>query len=193
MRICSKCEESKDESAFYPSGRHSQCIACNREGASKWAKENRARINDRRRKPPRIFKTREQKLAIKRVQEKKRYSKIPDYIKQRVSAWKRANPHRVAATNALRKALVRRALPAWADLQKIQAVYSCASALFKATGIRHHVDHIVPIVHPLVCGLHTADNLQVLTESENCSKQNRWSPDDDAYYGRAKEAITEVA
>lgn len=44
----------------------------------------------------------------------------------------------------------------------------------EATGIEHHVDHIHPLVHPLICGLHVPANLQVITGSENVQKSNRF-------------------
>lgn len=39
------------------------------------------------------------------------------------------------------------------------------------------VDHIIPIKHPLVCGLHVPENLQMLTRSQNAKKSNKFDED----------------
>jgi len=62
--------------------------------------------------------------------------------------------------------------PLWADKTKIKEIYLLAKTLTEQTGIKHHVDHIVPLRHPLVCGLHTDTNLRVITAFENVQKSN---------------------
>ena len=37
-----------------------------------------------------------------------------------------------------------------------------------------HVDHIVLLQHQLVCGLHVAENLQILPGAFNETKRNHW-------------------
>jgi hypothetical protein len=41
------------------------------------------------------------------------------------------------------------------------------------TGIVHHVDHIVPLKSPTVCGLHCEANLRVLQKTDNLKKGNK--------------------
>lgn len=46
-----------------------------------------------------------------------------------------------------------------------------------ATGICYSGDHIVPLLHPMVCGLHCPANLRVLPLAENLRKSNKHWPD----------------
>ena len=66
---------------------------------------------------------------------------------------------------------IRERTPAWADHKLMAAIYK------RADRLNHHVDHIVPLNHPLVCGLHCEANLQILTAVENLAKSNHMWPD----------------
>lgn len=54
----------------------------------------------------------------------------------------------------------------WADMEKIAEIYA------KAKELGMHVDHIIPLKHELVCGLHCEANLQILPPDENIAKRN---------------------
>ena len=96
---------------------------------------------------------------------------------ERAREYKKENAAKVLATNARRKAMKMNATPAWADLEKIEALYEAARLCTKLTGTQWHVDHIVPLKHPLVQGLHVEANLQVISAFDNLSKKNYWWPD----------------
>lgn len=87
------------------------------------------------------------------------------------AAWKRDNRHKVAGYTAKRRAQEKLAVPKWADLDEIERVYEEAAA----KGL--HVDHIVPLVSKIVCGLHCPANLRPFPRFDNQSKSNRHWPD----------------
>lgn len=67
--------------------------------------------------------------------------------------------------SAKRRAAKLLATPLWADKLKIKEIYLLCP-------IGMHVDHIIPLNNPLVCGLHVHNNLQYLTVQENLEKSN---------------------
>lgn len=77
----------------------------------------------------------------------------------------------------LRRESERRATPEWACRKAIARKWKQAKALTRATGEQWSVDHVVPLLHPLVCGLHVDNNLRVLPLAENLRKGNNWWPD----------------
>lgn len=87
--------------------------------------------------------------------------------------WKAKNHHYVLAMNTARQAHVRRATPAWVDHKKIHAIYAARERVELETGIRHDVDHIIPLRGKGVCGLHVPWNLQIIPRIENQRKSNR--------------------
>jgi hypothetical protein len=96
--------------------------------------------------------------------------------RQSAANWKRNNRAKAQANEAAREAKKRQAMPPWANRKTMEKFYEEAHRLTKETGTLHHVDHIVPLNHPLVCGLHCEFNLQVLSAFDNISKGNRRWP-----------------
>ena len=70
-----------------------------------------------------------------------------------------------AKTNK-RRAYKLKAIPKWANLEKIKEIY-------KQCRKGYHVDHIIPLRGSNVCGLHVENNLQILKARDNILKSNR--------------------
>ena len=70
-----------------------------------------------------------------------------------------------------------RAKPPWTTHSECRAVWSKSRQMTAETGVQHSVDHIVPLLHSLVCGLHCPANLQVLPLALNIQKSNKHWPD----------------
>jgi hypothetical protein len=110
--------------------------------------------------------------------------KIKGYMKKASKAWHERNPdyqsnfykahkERYVAARARRRAAQESATPTWLtaiDKAMIQEMYDVSEARYIQTGIKHHVDHIVPINGKGVAGMHVPWNLQVITAHENLSK-----------------------
>lgn len=90
--------------------------------------------------------------------------------------WACKNPDKACANSMKRKAAKRNRTPSWANMSKIAEFYTLANNLTKTTGIKHVVDHIVPLQGVYVSGLHVENNLQVITALANASKGNRHNP-----------------
>lgn len=118
---------------------------------------------------------------------RKAYSaRYPERDKLAKEKWVKNNPEKRKAASeqyrkknseyyrqyaSLRARYVLHAKPKWVDEEKLLAFYKLATEL----GLE--VDHIIPIKHDLVCGLHVPWNLQLLTRSENAQKSNKFDAD----------------
>lgn len=83
------------------------------------------------------------------------------------------NAHRYKAQSIARRDFTKRATPAWANMEAIHSFYRAAAEVSLSTGIKHHVDHVIPLRGKTVCGLHVETNLQVITATENMAKKDR--------------------
>jgi hypothetical protein len=90
---------------------------------------------------------------------------------ERKRAWRQANTSKMRDWDIARKSRRARAtliLPEHQDL--VDALYS------EGREIGLEVDHIVPITHPLVCGLHIPCKLRLLGRAANRAKSNAFEP-----------------
>lgn len=147
---------------------------------ARWYQKNKAHVNAKSKRwreanPARLAELARLRRAADPVAHKTYmdawYRKNADAHKANQAAWARRNAGKHTARVVAYKAAKLRATPRWADHTLITEAYD-EGAFF---GLE--VDHIVPLVSPLVCGLHVWDNLQLLDMSVNRSKGNRSWPD----------------
>lgn len=109
-----------------------------------------------------------------------RYIKNKAYLRERGRDHYRNNKAEYLYYSRTRKASQKQRTPPWLSKEQkkeILSFYKEAKRLYEETGIKYHVDHIVPLQGEFVSGLHVPWNLQILTEYENISKNNYFNYD----------------
>ena len=193
IKSCSKCRQDKPLTQFSRnaaglSGWQCQCKECTnaayREGAAERNAKNRAaRATERAARPPlppyvppadkRCSKCGEVKpLALFGPHQQTRDGR---------NSWCRScvhahDPAGRRSRKAKRRAGKLNATPAWANPAAIREFYAAAKICERDTGDVWHVDRIVPLNNPHVCGLHCEANLQLLPGALNVEKSNRFWP-----------------
>ncbi len=178
MPICSKCNENKDIDRFALRENNTlrkQCKDCTNAQAKKRYSENPAYFRDRHEKWRNTETGKESKKRASERYRKENKEKTRALIREH---YKRNKPM-YRAKDAQRRANQLNATPKWIDRQYIRDLYANAkeaTELFQSIGLtfRFEVDHIVPLVHKKVCGLHTEDNLQILPCFLNRKKSNKF-------------------
>jgi hypothetical protein len=97
----------------------------------------------------------------------------PEKVKESRKVWADKNRGHLRNRDTLRKLRLIRASSKYSYNSDEEAKII---AFYKNRPEGHHVDHIIPLQHPLVCGLHTIANLQYLPAHENLSKSNKFEP-----------------
>jgi hypothetical protein len=150
LKAC-KCCDSIKQVAEFSKGQH-QCKACGQKSSDSWLERNR-----------------EHRYS----QQKDWGIRTADKRKEVRGAYYLNNKDKNAARASKRRAAVKSAIPKWAEEEKISRLFVEAKKWSKILGVKLHVDHIVPLNSPVVCGLHCFDNFQLLEASANLSKSNR--------------------
>lgn len=137
-----------------------------------WRQANAASLKEKKKAYAVVYQQRPEVKERSNQRNREWRAKNPDWARERERLRRQQSKYRVfnAENQRRRKA----AMPAWADANLIRAFYEEAERLTRETGAPHHVDHIVPITNPLVCGLHVQFNLRAVTAAENLRKRNKF-------------------
>lgn len=95
----------------------------------------------------------------------------PEKKRASFAAWAKANPEKMTLKTARRRALKLTAVPDDANAAFVTGLYAISSRVSKCLGIRHDVDHIVPLS---LGGSHCHRNLQVIPAIWNYRKNDRY-------------------
>lgn len=138
-----------------------------------WEARNPSKVSTYSRRTSAKWRAANQRLGIQRSLASR--AKKPEAYKAYNQRWSKENAPRCRASYKRYMARKRHAMPKWADDRRIQRFYDRCTERnrLQTSGHSWHVDHIVPLQSPFVCGLHTQDNLRVVTSRSNLSKGNR--------------------
>jgi len=191
MKKCCKCKDHKELTEFYKNktqkdGLSTVCKDCDKAASLLWAKNNPEKINARnaiwaKNNPEkgrqRTKKWRTNNLEKAKARARELRAQNPENYLASVKKWQAKNKPIVNFHIAKRRASKKKACPSWLsaiDLAQIQEFYDLALAKTMQTGVKHNVDHVVPLQGKNVSGLHVPWNLQVITARENFSKGNKF-------------------
>lgn len=152
------------------------CIVCSSMTAMEWANKNKERSRE-------TATAWNKKNAKKEAARARKYRAENKHVyKQSIANWRKKNAIRYKAYMAKaandRRAAELQAFPKWAKDDKelvwvLKEIYELAALRTKMTGIKWHVDHIVPLRGKEVSGLHLPWNLQVIPAVMNFKKGNK--------------------
>ena len=176
-KICTSCGVDKPLAMYGKAktckdGHRNYCKGCHRVRKELWRSKNIEHCLAKNRKWC-LDNPEKAKAAYKKSSDKRGASGKAQITKKQCRL---KNPHLYRAIVNSRRRKVRLATPKWVDRETIKQIYLAA----QKQGLT--VDHIIPINHPDVCGLHVPNNMQLITLKENTMKSNRFN----GYVDRAK-------
>ena len=175
-KVCTKCKEDKPLAEYYKKkkgkyGVDSTCKTCEKQRRKSYYEENKEHTLQQAKEWHES--NRESETARMKKYRKENRGAVLNAQK----AWRDKNPAVMAHHDSKRRSARLQRTPSWANDQLIAAYYMEAKRLEELTGIKFHVDHIIPLQGELVSGLHVETNLQLLPAHENMGKSNSFDPE----------------
>jgi hypothetical protein len=178
-KLCNICMELKSIKSFAKSktnrdGYHNQCKKC----MGKYFYEYYRKNKEKKYRYDRLRYIQKRGEILEKDRQK--YLENREYYLTKQSEWAKSNPHIVRCQSSQKRARRKNAAPPWlneAHKREIELMHLLAKALERDTGKRYHVDHIIPLKHKNMCGLHVPWNLRVIPEGENMKKNNKFLPE----------------
>lgn len=185
---CTLCKKYKDFSLFgndksRDDGKFPHCKTCTKERMALRYLEKKEEYVTRRKlsyeNNKGYYKERAKEWAAKNPEKRKQVTKryVANNAEKRYETQRNErlrNPGYYAAAYKARQLRKKQAMPVWADVKSIEALYRQSAWVSKITGIKHHVDHYYPLKSDIVCGLHVGANLRIIPAKVNLRKHNHF-------------------
>lgn len=150
------------------------CAAVATEGSKRRYQKNRDQVLERTKRYQREHADMGRKAALAHYHRNR--DRLLPQKRERARKFREEQPGVVRGYIHQRRKGRKLATPPWANIEAINAIYKEAKRMQAQDGIKRHVDHKIPLIHPLVCGLHVESNLQILTAAQNMAKKNDFAP-----------------
>jgi hypothetical protein len=188
-KVCLDCKKRK--SIFLYDYRHdtkklkNQCHRCVSIKKLQWKRNNRDKVLKGSRARYKKFK---KEICYRMSTEYYIKNKKFDVLERKIQRGKnhyQNNKTYYSVKSAKQRARKKlRVFPKGVECKEVMAIYKKRDELNKKYGFKKYsVDHIIPLKHKFVSGLHVANNLQILTTTENLQKANKFIPGhNEAFY-----------
>jgi len=143
---------------------------CRLEYAKSYREDNPEKIKESRK-----ARYESNKEAILAKNKEWRDSKPREYHNEYLRKWKSENRGKVVQSGKKRSIPMSKCLKLLGEQQigTLNQFYNYASRISECIGIKHHVDHVLPLAGDGFTGLHVPWNLQVIPATINLRKGNR--------------------